>query len=42
LQDRGSGRATTMVGGTILIVIILTRATTIGEALKQCKGNNYC
>jgi hypothetical protein len=31
-----------MIGGTIVIVIMLARATTIKAALKQCKGKNCC
>jgi hypothetical protein len=36
------GGVATMVVGTIVIVIMLTRAIAIRATLKQCKGNNCC
>ncbi len=31
----------TMVGGTIVVVIMLIMVVAIKATLKQCKGNNY-
>jgi len=33
---------TTMVGGTIVVVIMLARGGALRATLKQCKGSNYC
>jgi len=34
--------ATTMVVGTIIVVIMLARVVALRATLKQCKGSNYC
>jgi hypothetical protein len=32
----------TMVGGTIVVIIMLARAIIIKTTLKQCNGSNCC